>query len=110
VGPDGLRRHCKIIDFRDRVGPSRSATGGKPSCLADVPIEVKACQIFPQLTALDSVYDYVRTGSGLEIEILLKPELGLPSPLKASFQNIHFATLRQIAYEVLTSPAILSLK
>jgi hypothetical protein len=59
--------------------------------------------------ALDPIYDYVRLGSGLELEITLKPELGLPVQ-KASFKNIHFASLRQIAFEVLNSPAILALK
>jgi hypothetical protein len=58
--------------------------------------------------ALDPTYDYVRRGSGLEIEIELNPKLALPAQ-KASFENIHFASLRQIAFEVLNSPAILAL-
>jgi len=58
---------------------------------------------------LDPTYDYVRLGSGLEIEIHLNPRFGLP-PQKAAFENIHFASLRQIAFEVLNSPSLLALK
>jgi hypothetical protein len=58
---------------------------------------------------LDPVYDYVRLGSGLELEIELNPKFGLPTQ-KASFENIHFASLRQIAYEVLNTPSLLALK
>jgi len=59
--------------------------------------------------ALDPTYDYVRLGSGLTIEIDLNPKLGLPTQ-KASFENIHFASLRQTAFEVLNSPSVLALR
>lgn len=58
---------------------------------------------------LDPTYDYVRQGSGLGLTITLNPKLGLPE-LKASFENIHFASLRQIAFELLNSPSVLALR
>jgi len=57
---------------------------------------------------LDPVYDYVRLGSGLEIEVFLHAQWQLP-PQKTAFDNIHFASLRQIGYEVLKSPSLLAL-
>jgi hypothetical protein len=57
---------------------------------------------------LHPTYDYARLGSGVEIEIHFKPEWALPAQ-KAAYENVQFATLRQIAYEVLNSPALLAL-
>lgn len=59
--------------------------------------------------ALDPVYDYVRLGSGLGLSIVLNPKLQLPDQ-EGTFKNIHFATLRQIAFEVLNSPQLLDLR
>jgi hypothetical protein len=56
----------------------------------------------------DPIYDRVRRGSGIELEFTFKPESGRP-PLTLPFENIHYASLRQIGYEVLNSPALLAL-
>jgi hypothetical protein len=57
---------------------------------------------------LDDTYDYVKRGSGVEITLNFKPEWKRP-PLTLPYENVHFASLRQIAYEVTQSPALLAL-
>lgn len=52
---------------------------------------------------IDPTYDLTRLGAGMEVEFVLKG--GLPKK-SALFENVHFASLRQIAYEILNSPAI----
>ena len=57
---------------------------------------------------LEPTYDEVRRGSGMEIEFVFKPESGR-APLTVPFENIHYASLRQIGYEVLNSPELIAL-
>jgi hypothetical protein len=52
---------------------------------------------------LHPTYDKLRLGAGMEIAITLKR---LSTKLSASFENVHYASLRQMAYEVLNSPSI----
>jgi len=53
--------------------------------------------------ALPLTYDKTRLGAGMELEITFKTG---PKTVKMPFENVHYASLRQIAYEVLNSPAI----
>jgi hypothetical protein len=53
--------------------------------------------------SLNPTYDKTRLGAGMEVEFVMKG--GLPTKT-ASFENVHYASLRQIAYEVLNSNAI----
>jgi hypothetical protein len=55
---------------------------------------------------LDSKYEKAISGGGISIEIHFKDERGKQ---ERRFQNVHYASLRQIAYEVLNSPALLAL-
>ena len=57
---------------------------------------------------LEPMYDEVRRGSGVEIEFVFKPEFGR-DPVSVPFENIHYASLRQIGYEVLNSPELTAL-
>ena len=52
---------------------------------------------------LEPIYNKVRLGADMKIEINLKTN---PQPLSAPFENVHYASLRQMAYEVLNSPEI----
>ena len=54
----------------------------------------------------DPLYDTTRLGAGMSVEFCFKH--GLPSH-EVPFENIHYASLRQIAYEVLNSQSILAL-
>ena len=56
--------------------------------------------------ALPPSYDKTRHGAGMELEIDFK--VG-PTTVCRSVENVHYASLRQIAYEVLNSPDILKL-
>lgn len=53
---------------------------------------------------LDPVYDLARLGAGVTVEYVLKdgPSVEIP------FENVHYASLRQIGYEVLNSPALIA--
>lgn len=51
-------------------------------------------------------YRYLVSGAGFAIN--LNPDLGEPST--ETFKNAHFASLRQMAYEVLASPSIQRLR
>jgi hypothetical protein len=55
---------------------------------------------------LPHVYDKTRLGAGMEIEIEFKTG---PTKVKMPHENVHYASLRQIAYEVLNSPALTGL-
>jgi len=57
---------------------------------------------------LNPVYDYASRGSGVKIEVHFQPQWGR-SPRTLHYENVHFGTLRQIAYEVLNSPHFLAL-
>jgi hypothetical protein len=57
---------------------------------------------------LDPMYEAICRGSGIEIEFVFQPQWKHP-PVTLPFENIHYASLRQIAYETLNSPALLSL-
>ena len=54
---------------------------------------------------LEARYKKAQEGAGISIEVDFK---GGPTK-KATFRDIHYASLRQIGYEVLKSPAILAL-
>lgn len=56
--------------------------------------------------ALEPRYQKAMEGAGISMEITFKG--GIP-PVSASFQNIHYASLRQISYEVLNSPELTAL-
>lgn len=56
--------------------------------------------------ALEPTYEKARLGAGISVEFVLKN--GLP-PVKLHFENVHFASLRQMGYEVLNSQALLAL-
>ncbi len=53
---------------------------------------------------LPPIYDKTRLGAGMEVEIDFRTD-----PVRVPFENVHFASLRQIAYEVLNSPALIGL-
>lgn len=55
---------------------------------------------------LQPTYNKTRLGADMEIEISLKTH---PNALKTMFENAHYASLRQIGYEVLNSPSITNL-
>ena len=55
---------------------------------------------------LNQEYRYLVNGAGFAIN--LNPDLGEPST--ETFKNAHFASLRQMAYEVLSSPSIQKLR
>ena len=57
---------------------------------------------------LDPTYKYVRDGSGQQVSFEFRPEWGRP-PQTLTCKNVHFASLRQIGYEVLNSPSLLKL-
>ncbi|MGP8198053.1 MAG: hypothetical protein ACLQU4_00950 [Limisphaerales bacterium] len=57
---------------------------------------------------LNPIYDFVRCGSGLGIEIHFQPKWGR-TPRTLYYELIHFASLRQIGYEVLHSPSFLAI-
>ena len=54
-------------------------------------------------TKLPPAYDKARRGAGMEIEIDFKAG---PTTVSMPFENVHYASLRQIAFEVLNSPSI----
>jgi len=54
-------------------------------------------------TALPLTYDKTRLGAGMELQIDFKTG---PTRVKMPFENVHYASLRQVAYEVLNSPEI----
>jgi hypothetical protein len=57
--------------------------------------------------ALEPTYDLARMGAGMSVEIHLKG--GLPS-VKVPFEDVHYASIRQIAYEVLNSRGVIALQ
>jgi hypothetical protein len=57
-------------------------------------------------TKLDSKYEKAMNGGGISLAITFKDGRGIQERL---FQNVHYASLRQVAYEVLNSPALLAL-
>ena len=54
---------------------------------------------------LDPIYEKAQMGAGMSVELVYKDNTSMELP----FVNIHYASLRQIAYEVLNSPALLTL-
>jgi hypothetical protein len=56
--------------------------------------------------SLPLIYDETRRGAGLTMEFDFKDKR---PTLRLAFENIHYATLRQVAYEVLNSPALVGL-
>jgi hypothetical protein len=54
---------------------------------------------------LDPTYDLARLGAGMTVEFVLK---GARPSVEIPFENVHYASLRQIGYEALNSPDLLS--
>ena len=57
---------------------------------------------------LHPVYDYARLGSGLSLQFFFQPQWNRP-PLQLPIENVHYASLRQIGYEILHSSALIAL-
>jgi hypothetical protein len=57
-------------------------------------------------TALEPTYDLARLGAGMGADVHLKDG----RTISMRFQDVHYASIRQVAHEVFNSPAVLALK